>query len=135
MAFLGKADFVASIHTEILDGLTRNNDDIIDVAIDEAVSEMKGYLAARYNVDAIFNASGASRHPTVLNFCKDVALYHIHSAHNPAKIPDIRVARYERAIEWMKEVAREFINPDLPVVTPEKDYIFYGGNEPRPSQF
>lgn len=136
MAFLSKQDFDSRIYAEILDAITRNDDTIVDVMIDVAISEMKGYLSARYDTDAIFSQSGSNRHPVILEFAKDIALYHLHSIHDPAKIPEIRVDRYKRAIEWLKEVNAGHINPDLPLSQDQKkDYVAFGSNPKRQNHY
>ena len=138
MSFLVKADFSSAIHTEILDAMTRNDDTIVDVAIDTAITEMKGYLTARYDVDAIFNTTGTGRHPVILAFAKDIALYHLHCVHNPNKLPEMRTKRYERAMEWLKSVNALKINPDLPTATiaePDKKQIQFGSNPKRQNHY
>jgi phage gp36-like protein len=136
--FITKADFESTIHTEILNAITRNDDAIIDVAIDASISEMKGYLLARYNTDTIFNATGSDRHPVVLQFCKDIAIYHLHCVHNPDKIPQVRIDRYERVVDWLKQVSSEKINPDLPSALTTNDakaYVHYGSNPKRNNHY
>ena len=45
--FITPQDYDASIHREILDALTRNDDAIIEICEDRAIAEMRGYLNAR----------------------------------------------------------------------------------------
>ncbi len=136
MAFLEKQDFDSRIYAEILDAITRQDDTIVEVMIDVAIGEMKGYLSARYDVETIFAQSGNNRHPVVLEFAKDIALYHLHSIHDPATIPQIRIDRYNRAIEWLKEVNKGHINPDLPVSNdPKTKYVAYGSNPKRENHY
>lgn len=119
--FINIEDYDASLHREILDSLTRESDDIIEVCEDQAISEMKGYLKSRYDVDAIFRATGARRHPLILMYAKDIAIYHIFCIHNPYKMSEIRKARYERAVEWLKMVARDEITIDgADMLSPEE---------------
>ncbi len=67
---------------------------------------MRSYLDKFYDCDAIFSARGEERHSLILMFALDITIYHIFSIHNPYKIADIRKERYDRAIEWLKGVAR-----------------------------
>ena len=63
--FITPQDYDASIHREILDALTRNDDAIIEICEDRAISEMRGYLSARYDADTIFKAEGTDRKSVV----------------------------------------------------------------------
>ena len=72
--FITPQDYDASIHREILDALTRNDDAIIEICEDRAIAEMRGYLNARYDADAIFNAEGAARNELVLMMAVDIAV-------------------------------------------------------------
>lgn len=103
--FITQEDYDASIHREILDALTRSDSAIVEICEDRAVAEMRGYLSGRYDVDAIFSAEGEARNQLVLMLAVDIAVYHLFSIHNPQKMSQIRKDRYERAVEWLKQVA------------------------------
>lgn len=118
--FIQLEDYDASVHREILDSLTRGNEDIIEVCEDQAIAEMRSYLSSRYDCDAIFSKTGANRHPLILMYAKDIAVYHIFCIHNPYKISDIRKSRYERAIEWLKGVNSDDIVIDGADKLPEE---------------
>lgn len=111
MAYITKTDYESSIHAEILDAVTRQDDSILDIIANQAMEEVAGYLNARYDTNAIFAEEGEGRHALVLMFTKDVVLYHLHSIHNPARFPAIREDRYTRAIDWLKAVQKGEINP------------------------
>lgn len=83
--FITPQDYDASIHREILDALTRNDNAIIEICEDRAISEMRGYLSTRYDADAIFKTEGAARNELVLMMAVDIAVYHLFSIHNPQK--------------------------------------------------
>ena len=104
--FIVKTDYPASIHTEILASLTRDDDSVVEICEDRAVSEMRSYMASRYDCDAIFSATGDARHPLVLMMAIDITVYHIFCIHNPMKLSQIRKDRYDRAIEWLKAVSK-----------------------------
>lgn len=110
--FIELNDYDASLHREILDSLTRGDEDIVEVCEDQAIAEMRSYLSSRYDCDAIFSKRGAERNSLILMYAKDIAIYHIFCVHNPYKISDIRKSRYERAIEWLKSVNADEISID-----------------------
>lgn len=104
--FINIDDYDASIHRDILDALTREDSSLVEICEDRAISEMRCYLSGRYDCDALFSAEGKARHQLVLMMALDIAIYHIFSIHNPVKLSQLRKDRYERAVEWMKAVAR-----------------------------
>lgn len=114
--FIEMRDYDASIHREILDSLLKGDAQsdpmLIEICEDRAVSEMKSYLSKFYDTEAIFSARGTDRHPLILMMCLDIAVYHIFCLHNPYKISEIRKDRYERAVAWMKEVAKGLVTID-----------------------
>lgn len=119
--FVQLSDYDASIHREILDALTRDDDTIVEICEDRAIAEMRCYLSKRYDCDRIFSASGNDRHQLVLMMVLDIAVYHIFCIHNPQKLSQIRKDRYERAVEWMKAVAHEDISIEGAPMLPEEE--------------
>lgn len=119
--FIELTDYKSSIHDEILDALTRNDDEIVEVCEDRAIAEMRSYLSGRYDCDSIFSATGADRHPLILMMALDIAIFHIFCVHNPQKLSQMRKDRYDRAIEWLKAVSKGDINVEgAPTVSAEE---------------
>lgn len=113
--FITTADYDATIHREILDALLRKDTatydpQIVEICEDRAISQMRSYLSKRYDCEKIFSAQGGDRHPEILMFAVDIAVYHIFCQHNPYKIAQIRKDRYDRAMVWLKDVAKNTIN-------------------------
>jgi len=108
--FITLEDYDASIHREILDAITREDKNIVEICENRAIAEMRGYLARRYDCDAIFSATGKNRHDLILMNAIDIAIYHLFSIHNPQKMSQIRKDRYDRAKEWLRRVANEDIS-------------------------
>lgn len=82
---------------------------------------MRGYLNKIYDCNAIFSAREEDRHPLILMFALDIAIYHIFTQHNPYKIAKIRQDRYERAIEWLKGVMGGDVTIDGAPLMPEDE--------------
>lgn len=80
----------------------------------EAIEEVAGYLRSRYDVDAIFTATGEARNNVIVMRCCDVALYHLASSRNQRQGMEIRKERYERAVKWLEDVQKGNVMPDLP---------------------
>lgn len=119
--FIQTSDYNASIHREILDAVTREDDAVVEICEDRAIEEMKSYLGGRYDCDAIFAARGKDRNVLVLMMAIDIAVYHIFTIHNPQKLSQVRVDRYNRAVEWLKAVSAGKISiPDAPPLPEEQ---------------
>lgn len=124
--FITINDYDATIHREILDALLRTDSDtydpqIIEVCEDRAIAEMRSHMAATYDCDAIFSATADQRHPLILMFAIDIAVYHIFCIHNPYKISKVRENRYNRAIDWLKGIRSGDIAVDGAPRLPESE--------------
>lgn len=134
--FLTKAELKSVIYeyqlndiVEITTGST-TNEDIVVMAIEAAVQEMKSYLNPnnqgrwidgrnRYDVAVIFSATGTARNPLILEFCKSIALYYICRLSNVDIIEEKVKERYDRAIDWLEKVAGIGKYADGPALTPD----------------
>lgn len=112
--FIKIEDYDASIHREILDALVRDDNSVIEICEDRAIEQMRSYLSRRYDCNTVFSASGDKRNALVLMMAIDIAVYHIFCLANPLKLSQMRKDRYERALEWLKQVADGGISVDIP---------------------
>ena len=123
--FIQLPDYDSTIHRDILDSLLRGeaNDGsrIIEDCEMQAIAEMKSYLNKAYDVEKIFTAQGTARHPLVLMYAKDIAVYHLSCIHNPYKMSQVRKDRYERAVDWLKGVAAGLLTIDGAPRLPEEE--------------
>lgn len=110
--FINMQDYDASIHREILERLTREDEAVVEICEDRAIAEMRGYLSARYDADALFAAEGNARNQLVLMMAIDITVYHLFCIHNPQKLSEMRKDRYNRALEWLRQVSKEQIGID-----------------------
>lgn len=110
--FLSKTDFDATVHRDILEAVTRQDNTVVEICTERAISEMRCYLSGRYDCDTVFSATGSGRNQLVLMMLTDMAVYHLFCIHNPVKLTGMRKDRYERAVEWLKAVRRGDISVD-----------------------
>lgn len=106
-----------------------SNIDIILMAINAAIEEMKSYLRRtpdkmqRYDVDAIFGAEGNDRNPLILELCKSIAVWYVCRLSNVDIIEEKVRTRYDRAIDWLEKVtgtgkhSGATLDPGLPTIT------------------
>ena len=103
--FITKEDYSSSIRVELLESAIREDENILEIVENQAISEMKGYLSARYDCEKAFSAEGGARHNLLLMFAKDIAVYHLCSIRE-GLMTQTRIDRYERAVEWLKGVQK-----------------------------
>ena len=115
--FIQEIDYKVVIGETALKVVTQADPETRGNAELEAVEEISGYLRPKYDCEAIFEAEGENRNRQILMYACDIALYHM-AASLPNKMGmDIRKERYERAIEWLKQVQAGIVIPDLPEAT------------------
>lgn len=130
--FIKDTDYDVLIRTEIKNILLENYSDTkLQSAEQMAISQIKNYLAGRYDVAAIFTpllepAIGDNpgeqidtRNAYIVMITIDCALYHLYCSIAPNKIPEHRKHRYQDVIEWLKLMVEGKGNADLPLIKDE----------------
>lgn len=117
MAFINDNDYHVVIGENALKVISQVSADVRSAAELQAQAEIAGYLNPKYDTTAIFNPEN-TRHPLIVMYTCDIALYHM-SAAMPGKMgSEIRKERYDRAIRWLEGVANGKIVPTgLPLAT------------------
>jgi phage gp36-like protein len=137
--FLTQTDYKTLIQDHILSQVINDDVELLDQAELMAISEMESYLSARYDTQAIFAATGTNRHQALVMFALDMTIYHLHSRVSPRNISQLREERYNRAIEWLQNVAKGKLNPGLPILKNEDgeqtSVIKWGSNDKLTHQF
>lgn len=76
-----------------------------------------------------FWSDSDNRDQQMILYFVDITLYHLHSRIAPRNIPQLRIDRYNAAIDWLKMCARGEVTPNLPVLQPSTgNRIRWGGN-------
>ena len=139
--YLEITDLNSHMRGEDINVISRGDNAIPMAAIDAAISETKGYLAA-FDVDVIFAQTGASRNALLLTFVKDIAVWHFINLCNAGSDWEKREKRYNRAVDWLKAVQKGNVSPDLPKApqtdtsgTTGKGEIIYGSNPKKTQHF
>lgn len=139
MSFLTIAEMKAYLYEENVDVITRDDDTIVQAAIDTAMGEAKGYLG-NYDRAVIFAQQAANRNALLLTMCKDLAAFHIVKLSAAGVNYEYRKQVYDRAVQWFKDVQKGNILPDLPTLNTEDGQpltagIRYGSNPKRVQHF
>jgi phage gp36-like protein len=139
MAYLTKEEMSTHLYAENIEVITRGDDTMTEAAIDAAISEAKSYLNG-YDRAAIFEATGDARNTLLLTFVKDMAAWHLINLSNAGTEYTHRENRYNRAVNWLKELQKGNVSPDLPTLENEDGVddsatIRFGSNEKREQKF
>ncbi len=118
--FITVEEMQTVIYEHVMDDISANDDATVQQCIEAAVSEMKSYLASRYDVATIFAATGTDRDPLILEDTKVIAVWNLIRLSNNELIYDQWRERYDRVIEFMSKVSEGSITPALPVATDEQ---------------
>ena len=122
--FLTQEELKSVAYSYQLDQIVDSDTTILQMAIDAAVEEIRGYLSSRYDTRAVFAATGENRNPLVLEITKDIALWYIIRLSNVDIIYDSVKERYDRAVKWLDRVAAGTVTPDLPAAVDENgEYV------------
>ncbi len=124
--FLNTNDYKPQIRQEIKSVIS-NDPTVWSQSELTAQEEVTSYLRNRYDVTEVFNKTGSGRNPLIVMYMVDVVLYHIHSRIAPRNIPEVRIVRYEQAVEFLKRVNKGSILPDLPLLKNDKGETEGGG--------
>ncbi len=102
--FIEKEELYSAIYQHTLGGITAD-ETVIRTAILAAIDEASSYLNARYDCQAIFNATGDERNILVLEHCKSIAVWYILRLSNANVFYDKAKVYYDSAISWFRDVA------------------------------
>ena len=126
--FLTKEDLKNNIYSYQVEQITEGDDTIVLQALDTAEQEVKSYFYTndkkeyldgrpRYDVEAIFAKRGEERNALVVSLCLSVAKWYIVDLCNADIIYDHAKERYDRAIEYLKRLAKGEVNiSSLPIM-------------------
>jgi|GEM_PF-361659 len=131
MAYITKADLITHVYDEIIDVITRANDDITNKAISAGIGEAKAYLN-RYDLVAIFGTDAAA--PTFTdeflnNLVKDIIVWRLIILSNPNINVEISRAAYKDACKTLIQANKGIdVDPGWPLRT---DSITLPGQFPQ----
>lgn len=120
MSYITAEEMKTVIYEHVMDDISMQDDATVLQCIEAAVSEMKSYLSSRYDVASIFTATGTDRDPLILENTKVIAVWNLIRLSNSELIYQQWRERYDRVIDFMKQVASGSITPELPIATDDQ---------------
>lgn len=107
------------MYAHVIEQITEGDDAIVEQAIDAAIEEARSYLAGRYDTEAVFAAQGRERNALVLENVKVIALWRMITICNAETIYEMWRERYDRVVDYFKNVAKGLTTPSLPLAKDE----------------
>lgn len=105
-----KEDFNTHLYSEVIETISREEEALIEEAIEAAEGEAVGYLE-RFDTDDLFSQVDGNRDKTLLMRLKDIAVWHFLAVANPDTDLDYRLGRYKEAIKWLERIQAGKITP------------------------
>ena len=127
--FIQPEDLGTTIYNYQIEQITEDDESLVIQAILSAESELRGYLAVnnkrewrdgrlKYDLEAIFSASGDNRNPLLVRHCVTIAKWYIVDLCNADVIYEHAKERYDRAVSWLVKLAKGEVTLDtLPQLT------------------
>lgn len=117
MSFLLKSELKTKSLTEVVDIITRYDDETVTEIIDQEIDVFKGYLK-RFDTEVIFSAEGSERSKTVLKHLKACVVFEIFCIRSHQYNEVVKLA-HDEAMNWLEKVSTGKIDTNLPL--PEAD--------------
>jgi len=95
----------------------------------DAIDEMKGYLAVRYDAEKSLDDAENASIGVLKRKLVDMILYDAFALIVPNNIPELRTTRRDNAIEYLEKIADGFINPAFPILEDEATTPLRFGSE------
>ncbi len=117
MSFIVKDDLTPPLYPEVLDAISRSNDQWITEAIDSAIVEAKGYLS-KYDLVKLFGTE--TEEPIVeekyLNKIKriiaEISVWHLIKLSNAGVNLELYMKIYDDAVKYLMNIQKGVIDPE-----------------------
>ena len=136
-------DIHTHLYGETIEAVSGEDKDMLEIALQAGLAEVKGFLAGRYDMEAAYREKGSRRNTLLLTYVKDCAVWHYINIANPGVDFDVREKRYETAIGILKLAQKGNFDFDLPAKqtdldgdgVPDVGAVFYGSNPKRTQHY
>jgi phage gp36-like protein len=115
--FIETDELETGLYGHVIDEITDDNRDIARQAIMAAIEEVKSYLNGRYDLVAIFEATGTERNPMVVEWVTVIAVWNLIKISSVETLTDAWESRYQRVTDMLTQIAKGAISPGLPLLT------------------
>lgn len=127
--FLETADLGTTIYSYQIEEITDGDENILVQAMASAEEEVRSYLTAiewsdgrqRLDVPAILSTTGTNRNALLVRMTATIAKFYVIELCNANIIYETAKERYDRAVTWLRQLARGEIKLSTLPETPESD--------------
>jgi Protein of unknown function (DUF1320) len=113
--FLTAGELKTHMYEDVVNEITRNDDAIIDDAIDTAIDEMKGWLS-KYDVDNyLATVVPAERNKKLLSVCKDLSAWYLIHLCNVTIDYGKWQELYDSGTTWLSQVQKGQVVLNIPL--------------------
>lgn len=110
MSLVVENDFNTHTYPEIRSKIDRDNEGLLQKAINTAEGKVKGYLS-RFDIAALFAATGDNRDDLLMNHIKDIAMWHFAKLAQVNMDLDLIRQGYEDAELDLEKIQKGTITP------------------------
>lgn len=134
--FINEDELRSAIYQYQVLEITEADNSITIQAIQAAEEEIRSYLEANNQIrfkdgrplldlDAILSATGTNRNALLMAHCKTIAVWYIIQLSNVDMIYEHVKERYDRAIDWLKDLGSGVVNiSSLPTIDPATNPLY-----------
>ncbi|MDP1708096.1 MAG: hypothetical protein Q8L89_03410 [Gammaproteobacteria bacterium] len=121
MVFLTDNDLNTHSQGRFLTDSTADYDAAKDNIEIQVIALVRSKLNGRYDVNAIFAATGTSRHPLVVRCASMLVIHDVIARNTARKVPEDIHTNYKWAMKWLDDVRNRDESPDgLPAIEVEE---------------
>jgi phage gp36-like protein len=99
--YLDPADLSTILYEELQEAITRGDDDIVMVHINEAMAFVQSKLSQKYDIAAEYQTRGKQRNNLLVKYLKDIAVYYCYDL--PETMPTKRMKAYDDAVKFLDD--------------------------------
>lgn len=129
MKFLTNNDLESQLFEEFIDDSLPEDILVLNAIESQMIAVVKSKLRQRFDVDAIFSATGTDRDDLIISVLVPLVIYKIIKRNAARKVPTDAKDDYDAAMKWLNDVRDGDESPDLPLLetTPFKE-VHHGNN-------
>jgi len=133
MEFIKREELLTYIKDNVLNSITQFDDTYLDKLEKIAISEINSYIGTKYDMNFEFSRTGDDRNYYLISIVIDIMIFHLYSRVAPDNIPEIKLQRYGKVVEWLELAAKGKVSPNFKVLDNKYDtgssQLLWGSNK------
>lgn len=116
MIFLTETDFISHLSENILDQITNNNSDLMDMAETKSIAILVDLMSGMYDIESVISNT-QDRNQIMVIWLLSLASYFLYSSIPDNEVPERIVKDYDDTMQNIRNIARGKQPTTLPPVT------------------